>query len=195
LDGLSSDEKDVILRSLKKGTIGAGAFALGFMRPDLFGGYYQKDNKDKNALKPGSIKVGGVEVPVWLLESPIFQTMQLGATIRKVKDAKVEGGGTKGVAEGVWAGATGLASHEPLIDAPERFFKVFDGPKERNTYFYQLAQSTLEPALLNNIAQWTDGNKQRKPTDLKEQLEMGIPGLRQNVPLKGAATGRNPRGR
>lgn len=188
LDGLSSDEKDVILRSLKKGTIGVGSLALGFMRPDLFGGYYQKDNKDKGGLKPGSIKVAGMEVPVWLLESPIFQTMQLGATIRKVKDSKVAGSGTKGTVEGVWAGALGLASHEPLIDAPERFFKVFDGPKERDRYFDQLAQSTLEPALLNNIADWTDKGTPRKPTNLKEQLEMGIPGLRQNVPAK-AATG------
>jgi len=194
LDGLSSDEKDTILRSLKKGTIGLGALSLGYLRPDLFGGYYQKDNKDKNGLKPGSIKVAGHEVPVWLLESPIFQTMQLGATIRKVKDAKVSGGGTKGTMEGVWAGAMGLASHEPLVDAPERFFKVFDGGKERDRYFDQLAQSTLEPALLNNIADWVDGDKARKPTDLKQTMEMGIPGLRQNVPLKGATAGRRPRG-
>lgn len=184
LSELTSDEADFILRNMKKGTLGAGALLLGYFRPDLFGGYYQPHEKRKEGdLKAGEMNVGGLHIPIWLLESPIFQTMQLGATIRKAKD-KVVKGEEQGMGEGIWAGALGLAQHEPLIDQPARMSKIFEGKNERDYYLGELAKSTIDPAILDFAAKVTDPEKTRKPTTILEHVKTGIPGLRETVPTK-----------
>lgn len=193
LDNLSSDEADFILRNMKKGTLGAGALLLGYFRPDLFGGYYQPREKRKEGdLKAGEMNVGGMHIPMWLLESPIFQTMQLGATIRKAKD-KMTKGQPGGIGEGIWAGALGLAQHEPLIDQPARMAKIFDGKNERDYYLGELAKSTVDPAILDFAAKATDPEKARKPGTILEHVKMGIPGLRETVPVKKESGGGDDR--
>lgn len=184
LKNLSADEKDVILRNLKKGSLGAAALVLGYMNPQIFGGYYQdKEKRKQGDAKANSVQLFGMNIPAWLIESPIFQAMQIGATVRRVKDAKVKGE-EKGIGEGIWAGALGLAEHVPMIDQPLRIFKAVEDPKERQWYLDELAKGTIEPALLQKIAEWADPADKRNPTDLKEHIEMGLPGLRQNVPEK-----------
>ena len=188
LDNLSSDEADFILRNMKKGTLGVGALLLGYFRPDLFGGYYQPHEKRKEGdLKAGEMKVGSLHIPMWLLESPIFQTMQLGATVRKAKD-KITKGQPQGIGEGIWAGALGLAQHEPLIDQPVRMAKIFEGKNERDYYLGELAKSTVDPAILDFAAKATDPEKTRKPTTILEHIKTGIPGLRETVPTKKASS-------
>lgn len=186
LENLSADEKDVILRNLKKGTLGLAALSLGYMNPQIFGGYYQeKERRKSNDAKAGAFKIGGVNIPAWLIESPIFQAMQVGATVRRVKDAKVKGE-TKGLSEGLWAGALGMAEHVPMIDQPLRIFNAIKDEKEREWYVDELIKGTIEPSLLQKVAEFTDKADKRVPTDLKEHLEMGLPGLRQKVPEKNA---------
>lgn len=184
LEKLPAEEKDIILRNLKKGTLGLAALSLGYFNPQLFGGYYQdKEKRKPEDAKAGAFKIGGINIPAWLIESPIFQTMQVGATVRRVKDAKVKGE-TKGITEGVWAGALGMAEHVPMLDQPLRIFNAIKDEKERNWYVGELAKGTLEPSLLQKVAEWTDSAEKRVPKDLKEHVEMGIPGLRQNVTEK-----------
>ena len=181
LENLSADEKDTILRNLKKGTLGAAALTLGYMNPQIFGGYYQdKEKRKPSDAKAGAVKLFGMNIPAWFIESPIFQAMQVGATVRRVKDTVVKGE-TKGIGEGAIAGAIGLAQHVPMIDQPMRILGAIKSPTERNWYFDELAKSTLEPSLLQKIAEFTDTEDKRKPQDLKEHLEAGIPGLRENV--------------
>ncbi len=183
-ENLTADEKDVIVRNLKKGSLGAAALALGYFNPQTFGGYYQdKEKRDPNDAKAGSVKIGGVNIPAWLIESPIFQAMQIGATVRRVKDAKVKGE-EKGLGEGLWAGALGLAEHVPMIDQPLRVAKMFGEPKERQWYLGELAKSTVDPAILQKIAEWQD-DKKRNPSTIGEHIESGIPILREDVPEAG----------
>jgi len=184
IENLSEEEADMIMRNLKKGTIGAGALLLGYFNPANFGGYYEKyEKRAPGDLKAGQTRAFGLTIPVWLQESPIFQTMQLGATIRRVQD-KIVHGEPEGIGKGIWAGLLGLVEHEPLVDQPARIMGAIKDPKEREYFLGQLAKGTIVPAGISNIAQWTDPAESRKPGSILESVETGIPGLRENVPEK-----------
>lgn len=197
VENLSPDEKDVILRNLKKGSLGLAAVALGYMNPQVFGGYYQeKEKRGPNEAKPNSVKLFGVNIPAWLIESPIFQAMEIGATVRRVKDTVIKGS-PKGITEGAIAGALGLAEHVPMIGQGIRINKLFSSASDRKYYIGELAKSTLVPAALDYIAKATDPadegtiagkalnpENKRKPETILEHIESGIPGLRENVPEK-----------
>jgi broad specificity phosphatase PhoE len=197
LKNLSQDEAESIMRNLKKGTIGHVALMAGYLNPSVFGGYYQKGEKrDEKDVKVGDMKIDGVNIPAWALEAPIFQTMQLGATVRRIKDTMVKGQ-AKGIGEGIWGGALGLMSHEPLIDEPSRLTGMMASPTERQYFLGELAKSTLVPAVSEYAAKVTDpadtrstGEKmlepenKRAPTTIGEHVESAIPGLRENTPIK-----------
>lgn len=201
IENLSADEKDIILRNLKKGSLGLAALTLGYLNPQTFGGYYQdKEKRSSSDAKANSVKLFGVNIPAWLLESPIFQAMEIGATVRRVKDTVVKGS-PKGITEGAIAGALGLAEHVPMIGQGVRINKLFDSAEDRKYYIGELAKSTAVPALLDYIAKATDPadegsiagkilnpENKRKPESIVEHIESGIPGLRENVPEKHSYT-------
>lgn len=197
LENLSQDEAESIMRNLKKGTIGHVALMAGYLNPKIFGGYYQKDDKRKPGdVKPGDMKILGHTIPAWALEAPLFQAMQLGATVRRIKDTQVKGQ-EKGIGEGIWGGALGLMSHEPLIDEPSRLGGMMASPKERQYFMGELAKSTLVPAVSDYAAKVSDPldthsiarkiiepENNRKPESIKEHIESAIPGLRESVGQK-----------
>ena len=208
LKDLDQDEAESIMRNLKKGTIGQGALMIGYLNPTAFGGYYQKDEKRKPGdVKPGDLKLFGHTIPAWMLEAPIFQAMQVGATVRRLKDERVKGQ-EKGLSEGIWGGALGLMSHEPLIDEPSRLGGMMASAKDRQYFMGELAKSTLVPAASDYAAKVADPadkrplvNKMiependRKPETIKEHVESAIPGLRENVGVKKPTGGHRQRQR
>lgn len=188
IEHLAPEEADMVMRNLKKGSLGVAALLIGYFNPNNFGGYYQKyEKRDEGDIQAGEAKMFGVTIPKWLLHSPIFETMQLGATVRRAKDKMVHGI-PQGITEGMWAGTLGLAEEEPLLDQPMRFAKIFESQKERTYYLGELAKSTIAPMLLQNIAKWIDPAEKRKPETIWEHIEMGIPGLRENVKEKGGSS-------
>jgi len=184
LKDVSEDEADAIMRAFKKGSLGAGALAIGFFNPNSFGGFYHKeDKKSPDKLKPGSAKVMGVTIPIEFLESPFFQTMQLGATIRKMSDEKLTNK-PKALTPAILAGELDLLGHEPLIEQPERIASLFTKPSEREYFLGEMAKGAIVPAAISNIAKMTDKEESRKPEGILEHIETGIPGLRQTIPTK-----------
>lgn len=198
IENLTEQEKDIILRNLKKGTLGAAALALGYFNPQNFGGYYQpgkkRDQDDADAL---GLKIFGQKVPSWFVEAPIYQAMQLGATVRRVKEEMVHGE-ENGLGEGLWAAASGLIQDIPFASQPVRIGKLFSNPKERDYYMGELAKSTVDPALISYLAKVTDpadeGNPIRKvlapenhretPTTIAEHIKSGLPFLREQADEK-----------
>lgn len=194
---MDQDEAESIMRNLKKGTIGHIALVAGYLNPQVFGGYYERGEKRKPGdVKVGDMKIGDVNIPAWALEAPLFQAMQLGATIRRVKDELVKGH-EKGIGEGVWSGMLGLMSHEPLIDEPSRLGGMLASPEERKYFIGELAKSSFIPSVSEYAAKVSDpadtrslGEKmlepenKRQPTTIPEHIESAIPGLRENTPVK-----------
>lgn len=188
-ENLKPNEADLIMRELKKGSLGAVAMLLGYFNANNFGGYYQPGQKrDKNDVKFGNVKLFGHEIPSFLVHNPLLEVFQLGATIRRVEDSKIKGE-TQGLPSGIMAGALGLADEVPFVremfgEIPKMF-----NPREQGSFLGELAKSVFVPQLIQWLANQTDkdqsGNTNpRSPQTAWQHVETGIPGLRKNVPEK-----------
>ena len=190
IETLPPDQADMIARQLKKGLLGAAVMLLGFFNPQTFGGYYQPGEKRKKTdVKPGAMKVLGANVPAYLLDSPLMQVGQIGATIRRVADSKLRkhDTATQGTGAGIRAGALGLAEQVPFIGNIVEDVKLFS-PQERDRFLAELAKNIIVPRGVSWVAEQTDKNAQgqkvnRRPVTMTKGVEAGIPGLRKNVPV------------
>lgn len=184
VEKLTPDQADLIMRELKKGSVGAAMLLLGYFNYKQVGGYYQRGEKRRPTdTKAGTVKVNGLEIPQQLMHHPAMETVQLGSTVRRVSDARVRGH-EQGMAEGAIAGGLGLTEQIPFARESVEFAKLFD-PHERPYASGELLKSLLVPGLAQWIAEQTDrqdGEKvKRKPSTVMEHVETGIPGFRQDV--------------
>jgi len=191
---LKPEEADLIMREMKKGAFGFAVMLLGFLASQSVGGFYQPGQRRKeDDVKPGTVRIGNIDIPSYLLHNPMVDQLQVGATIGRVANSRLrkKDRETQGYPAGAVAAALGLIEEVPFATGAEQLHKVFT-PNERAEYFGELARSRVEPQFIQWMAQQGDRAsylppseiRQRKPESLKEEMEMGIPGLRQNVPLK-----------
>ena len=186
IETLPQEQADMILRHLKKGSIGAAVMLTGYLLPQYIGGYYQPGKKQE--VKFGSLKIGGVNIPSYLLHNPLLEMLQLGATIRRVQDEQLNtySDHANGIGPGLLAGGLGLAEETPFIREQLEMSKAFN-PLERGAFFGELAKSIAVPQLLQWYAGVQDQDQngeriKRKPATVLQHIETGIPWLRKSVP-------------
>ncbi len=187
---ISPEQADLVLRELKKGSLGAAVILIGYFNSKNIGGYYQSGKKLDKDVPYGSIKLGGMNVPSYLLHNPLIETLQLGATIRRVAEAKLfkHDKDVQGLDSGVWAAGLGLIEEVPFVRQQVETAKMLDsreGPYARGEF----AKSLVVPAGVEFAARQLDKNAkgeviQRKPGTTLQHIETAIPGLRTNVPKK-----------
>lgn len=187
---LSEDQADLIMRDLKKGSIGAAVLAVGYFNADKIGGYYQPGEKrDASDVKAGRIRAFGYDVPSYLLHNPLLEVLQIGATIRRVMDSKLRptDDEKQGVGRAVWASALGLAEHTPFASEGLNLAKLAD-PAKRADAAGELAKSILVPRGVSDIAEAMDRRNgepvRRKAETIPEHLQSGIPGARESLPAQ-----------
>jgi hypothetical protein len=185
IENLKPEEADIILRHLKKGSIGLAGVAIGFFNPDMFGGYYRRGHRTKEGEPDfGGGKLFGYTVPPFLVHNPLLETFQIGATMRKVNDERLKGGGTKGLTAGALAALFGLAEEVPFTEEMRRVVDVIE--TQDVSKFAGNTAKQLVPLLLQQIAARADREDgkpvKRAPKTFPQYIETGIPGLRQNVP-------------
>ncbi len=182
IETLRPEQADAIIRQLKAGSVGGAIMLLGFSAPQMFGGYYQPREKRKpGELKPGHTKLFGVDIPPFLQHRPELQIAQFGATVRRVMEERIskDDPGKRGLSEGAMAASLGLIEEAPFVNEMLRLNQLREAPSK---YAGALGASIVEPQLIQDIAKYTDTSTQKRvPQNFKEQLEMGVPGLRQNV--------------
>ena len=191
IDQLKPEQADQIMRELKKGSIGSAALLLGYFLPQYVGGFYQQGEKrPAQDVKYGGVRVFGHEIPRVLLHTPLIETLQLGATVSRVADSKLRKKDVekRGVWEGIYAGAIGLADDVPFLSEMTQISKAFN-PHEKGQFWGELAKARVVPQLLSQSAEYFDkdenGNPiRRNPTTIAQHIETGIPGLRETVPAK-----------
>lgn len=191
VETLKPEEADLIMRDLKKGSLGAAVMTLGFLAPQVIGGYYQYGKKRRDDdVKAGNVKLYGQNIPPTMLHNPAVEQLQIGATVRRVADSKLRNKDqdTQGIPAGVLAAALGITSEVPFVHETIDVAKLFN-PYERSQFMGQLAKSRLEPAILQQAAAHFDKDAsgepvQRDPKTVGEYLKTGIPGLREQVPQK-----------
>lgn len=184
IENLKPVEADAIMRSMKKGSIGASLLLLGFFNPSKVGGYYQPGERRKtDEPKPGDIG----PVPHLLLHNPFMEAVQFGATIRRVADAKYlkRQPDPNGLLSGTAAAALGLLEEVPFVRETEGISKVLD-PRTRDNAVGSWISSKAIPGVIQWTAKQTDrdasGPVHRHPAGVIESLKAAIPSLRQSVP-------------
>lgn len=202
LDKLKPAEADLIMQQFKKGSLGAAALMTGYLLPAAFGGFYQKDEKRKaDDVKFGGARVGGIDIPTWALHNPLLEVFQLGATVRRVSDT-IKKGQEKGIGQGIIEGLAGAAEEVPFVRQPVEYAKLLN-PQERGWAFGALARDMVVPKLVQWLAgqrdrdartapagasplvkQFQSEPTKRKPATTLQHVKMGVPGLRETVPIK-----------
>ena len=141
-----------------------------------------------------AIKAFGVNIPSFLLHNPLLEVVQVGATVRRVKDAKLhkKDSEPQGTGSGIMAGLLGLTEEIPFMKEAVEYTKVLD-PMQRSTAMAELAKSFFVPAAVDFAAQKTDKDSRGQPVKRKakgavEGIKSGIPGLRQTLPRRDMST-------
>lgn len=191
VEKLPPDQADMIMRKLKKGSLGGMGLLLGFLLAASIGGYYQHGKKrDPQDVKSGGMRIGDFDVAKNLLHHPFLETLQIGATVRRVADSKLRKRDeeTQGVRAGLAAGGLGLIEEVPFIREMLEVYKAFQ-PNERGQFVGELSKSLVVPQLVQWMAMQSDKDEEgkvnrRKPDSEVDHIKTGIPGLRQTVPLK-----------
>lgn len=191
IEQLKPEEADLIMRQLKKGSLGGAVMLLGFLNPKVLGGFYQQgDKRDKKDIPPDAARVEGVNIPPSVIHNPWMSAAQIGATVRRVSDSKLRKSDkeTQGLSHGAMAGAFGLAEATPFVREMQETVKAFN-PHERDRWLGELTKSLAVPQGVQSLAQYLDKNAKgepvkRDPKNPLQSVETGLPYLRQNVPVK-----------
>jgi hypothetical protein len=189
---LTPQEHDIMAKQLIHGSVGLAMFLYGALNPEAVGGFFRKERGDHNT-DPDEFNLLGVHVSGLmgkvLSHAPPFLAMEMGATMRQIMgEAKMKGDGmAMRITEGMAGAALGMFQKLPLIDAVNEIANVVEGGKQATQYADNIARDILEPQILQSVAKYTDPawkqGLSRQPEGLKETMESGIPGLRENVPL------------
>ena len=197
VDSLSPAQKDIVMMNLKKGQIGAGLFALGYYIRNQLGGFYNpktyKQVEQKTGLRPMEMKFLPQWMGAWASHNQPAMAMQAGATFGHLMDAKWPRGTTP-VGRGVQAERGvigGILGDVPFMNQLGNLDKLIIGePMEFQKEGGQFLRGNIVPVLVQEIARWTDTHDRnghpikRYPRDIGQEVEMGIPGLRQTVPTR-----------
>lgn len=199
-EGIKEEEAEYIMRNLTKQVVGIGAYAIGWTLGSAVSGgmWVPGRKKGEDEVPYNELKIFNTDVPYYLLESPFLYNMQAGATSRYIFD-KMAGKAmmndkdfNSGEAK-LSAGAQStlsLFSEAPFINFPEELDRILHQDNGLKVFLGQNLNELITPQLLRSLATEIDrdeqGNKiKRKPQTVMQGFEMGIPGLRKNVPVKG----------
>lgn len=81
------------------------------------------------------------------------------------------------------AAAKGLFEEVPFIGQTGHIASQLTNTKTLGKAAGSMVRELI-PAAVQNIAAWTDPAKQRKPTNFTQEIETGLPGLREKVPTQ-----------
>lgn len=204
IENLKSEEADAIMRHLKYGSIGGAMLLYGFYdgyhngANGTLGGFYQPGQKRrKDQAQFGGLKIGEQKISSVLLHNPMIAVAQLGHTIGAIAASKVKKGSAeeRGITVGALTGTLGLLNESPLGRQVELVSTTSD-PRTAGEALDEHIKGIVIPQLVNEASQFTDkpaqnlqdyflmDTRQRKPHGLAQHLKIGVPILREQVPLK-----------
>ena len=182
---LSPQEADLIMRLMKKGALGASAFAIGFFNPNNVGGYYA-GKRDDGDLKEGELEIFGVKIPKWATHHPLIEVMQFGSTVRRYLNAQEKAGEEKTPVMNTLKATGHLVGEVPFLSVSKDVTEAMEGDYKAVNFVGALASSIVVPPDVKRIAKATDKQDgetvKRRTTTILEKIQEGIPGLRNKLP-------------
>ena len=180
LEKMTPDQADYVMRIMKKQGIGAGLVAMGYALPNNFGGFYipGKKRDENDALAANDVSILGVKIPHFLTHTPLLTLLQLGATIRRAAAGDVAMGT-----------ANDFAESTPFYETPKEAVKAMENSNSMQQFIGNTLRGLIVPNMISQVAEHYDtdeeGNQvKRAPKSVLQGIESGIPGLREQVPIK-----------
>ena len=192
IENLRPEEAELILRQLKRGSVGGVFFTMGLCMPEVFGGMYTQGERRKKAdVAAGEMRTPVGDFPRSTLHHPLWEVAQVGATIRHVYQDQAKHNAS--LTMPIFSGLFGLAGENPFISEAERLGRTLE-PRQQGGVVGATARGFIEPQFMQWTAKQLDRRAKagtflgevtpRRPKTVVQQLEMGIPGLRQKVPKR-----------
>lgn len=185
---------DYIMRNLKKGLVGKALAVVAWILYKQFGALYD-DERRKKAGEPdyGDVRTPAGTIKKGFLHSPAWDFMQAVALAHRVYDQELarkpkEGESRKSPAEAAFTGGLhggrAMIDALPFVDQPKRFYESLKNSQGMGDYAGQAVAANI-PQAIKDVAKMTDDEAlKRKPKGFSQQIEVAIPGLRNNVPLQ-----------
>jgi hypothetical protein len=191
---------DATKRALVKGVVGIPFALIGWYNYKNIGGYYQPGQRKDADVPFGGLRIGGYDVPRALIHNPLFETMHFFATMRRVYEGDKEGGDTL---HAVGEAVKGATEEVPFVDVPLRVGKAYENKTGFRNLAGEMARSAVVPPDVQRIAAMSDSSEPttktqkalqiaglkdvktvpRSPHGFGQSFSMGVPGLRQTVPV------------
>jgi hypothetical protein len=188
IENINEAEANTIIRLWKLGAIGSAMFTWGILdylkndpKDRMFGGYYQPgDKRGEEDVQWGRVRIGNVQIPAWLTEAPAVSA-QMGSTFARVAFSRMskKDAHDKGYLAGTVATLLALGSSAPIVSPITNMARSMESG-HADQILWQEAAGWI-PGLLQNAAADID-QKSRKAESFSQELELGVPVLRSNVP-------------
>lgn len=192
---LTPEEADKTLRLLKRGTVGLMYMTLGALGgagtgKAALGGYYGGAG-DKQDVKPMDVKIGPVTIPHYLLHSAPNELAQFTSTVKREIQSQVANNkmvsGSSRAKTGVVTGIKGVAQQVPFLNEYVDAVKSLKDGDSASIQAGKWLAARIEPQIMQELAKATDRESsdtaRRKPEGFTDALKLGVPGLRQSVPI------------
>lgn len=164
VESLTPEQADLIARHMKRGLAGAAFMALGYFNPASVGGFYSVGYKNgDDEAEWGTVKVGGMTIPRWMLHNPLFLAMHFGATVRHIQDSylKAHDVDTRGLPAGILAGSVGIIEGAPGV---QEMFHSGELQRDPEAWVGKEAKSIVMPGIVQDVAnQFSTSAKPKKP--------------------------------
>jgi hypothetical protein len=194
VEKLTPEQKDYVMKAIKKQGVGIGLMMLGYMNPQAVGGYYS-GNRKRGDLEAGDLTVFGVHMPHWALHTPMLEALQVGATIRRARDKAGRSYHQKDlhVFTGVPQALIGMGSQVPFLSGTRPIVNALSaaskGDYDKFVQYIDGQAASLLPQGMKEASELADRDKngtpiKRKPEEFTDYLKMYVPGLRQEVKAK-----------
>src|SRR6202022_3965300 len=206
IDSLSPEQAEQVFRTLKRQGLSAALFALGAFGAIKAGGYYQKGRTPKEG-EPGfsEIQVGGANIPHTYLHAPAIESIQMGATYTRYMQENAQHSGDDALSKvGNVAGGIGfgIAEQVPFYEELTTAGRAGESEGAFGRAAGAYVSTITEPGILQEATTGKvplqgllprplkgdvdDQGKTiaRSPRGFREQIKMGVPVLRQQVPQR-----------
>ena len=190
VDTLTPAQADFIMRNLKKQTIGIAMVALGYYAYDKLGGYwYTGRGREKDGPEPDTAELFGHAVPKWLMDAPIMDLLQIGATIHRIRNSYERHGKPTNLFTGVKVTGLSFLNKVPFARTVNDLVHAGETVTSTNKFVGRLLEGILVPPDVQRIARATDTDENgnpvvRKPDSWWEYTYQDVPGLRQTIKTK-----------
>lgn len=185
LKNMTPAEADKTMRLLQRGSLGLVYLAIagtpiGAALGLQFGGFYKRGRKDE--VKPQDVKIGPATISHTFLHSPPDELAQLGASMLQEWRENPDKSAAGRLASGAARSGLGVLEQTPFVNDVTEIPGALQSGDSLSNYLGRELASRMEPQILRDVASSTDTQK-RQPKGLGDQFRMGIPGLRQQVPI------------